>query len=518
LAEAVTHAKRTAGSRAPMQRTNRSTLFLIIALSLAAVIFFLNRFADEKRRIDSHTRAITPRGSLAEFEQTTISIFNAAAPSVVYIFTENAVAGFFGAREVRQGAGSGFLWDSSGHVVTNFHVIEGARRVQVRLESGEAIDATYVGGTPDYDLAVIRLRRPLSTIQPIPVGRSDNLQVGQSVLAIGNPFGLSRTLTTGVISALDRRLPTATGRDVVGVIQTDAAINPGNSGGPLIDSGGRLIGVNTAIISGSGSSAGIGFAVPVDVVNKVVPQLIAKGKFPRPGIGIVVLDEEATASLGVVGVVIDRVVPDSEAQRAGLEGIDYRRRVLGDTIVAVEGKPITNMADFVQMMQAFDIGQPISLQVRRGDTLRDVTVTIMDISYIKGETHGSHHPPIVTHPDGRSHHATGAANETGRLAVGTGGRMFCLGSRGDHRPTVTFSQTDLLHSQYEAFYGYFWRCRRNETPSGLAAHMVSGPADHPPPANWRHGSRFAAASQPVIEPGSGTGRVVSAHPLPPSGL
>jgi 2-alkenal reductase len=148
-----------------MQRTNRSTLFLIIALSLAAVIFFLNRFADEKRRIDSHTRAITPRGSLAEFEQTTISIFNAAAPSVVYIFTENAVAGFFGAREVRQGAGSGFLWDSSGHVVTNFHVIEGARRVQVRLESGEAIDATYVGGTPDYDLAVIRLRRPLSRPQ-----------------------------------------------------------------------------------------------------------------------------------------------------------------------------------------------------------------------------------------------------------------------------------------------------------------------------------------------------------------
>ena len=141
---------------------------------------------------------------------------------MVYLFTENAVAGFFGEREVRQGAGSGFLRDSSGHVVTNFHVIEGARRVRVRLESGEAIAATYVGGTPDYDLAVIRPRRPLSTIQPISVGRSDNLQVGQSVLVIGNPFSLSRTLTTGVISALDRRLPTATGSDVVSVIQTDA--------------------------------------------------------------------------------------------------------------------------------------------------------------------------------------------------------------------------------------------------------------------------------------------------------
>jgi 2-alkenal reductase len=204
--------------------------------------------------------------------------------------------------------------------------------------------------------------------------------VGQSVLAIGNPFGLSRTLTTGVISALDRRLPTATGRDVVGVIQTDAAINPGNSGGPLIDSSGRLIGVNTAIISGSGSSAGIGFAVPVDVVNKVVPQLIARGKFPRPGIGIAVLDEETTASLGVVGVVIDRVMPDSEAQRAGLEGIDYRRQVLGDVIVAVEGKTIAKMADFVQVLQAFEIGKPINLQVRRGNDLREVAVTIMDIS------------------------------------------------------------------------------------------------------------------------------------------
>jgi 2-alkenal reductase len=363
-----------------MHRLNRFTLLIIIALVAASGLFFWNRLADEKRRIDSHTREIMPRGSLAEIEKTTISIFNAAAPSVVYIFTENAVAGFFGTREVRQGAGSGFLWDGNGHVVTNFHVIEGARRVQVRLDSGEAIEATYVGGAPDYDLAVIRLRRPLSAIQPIPVGTSDNLEVGQSVLAIGNPFGLSRTLTTGVISALDRRLPTATGRDVVGVIQTDAAINPGNSGGPLIDSSGRLIGVNTAIISGSGSSAGIGFAVPVDVVNKVVPQLIARGKFPRPGIGIAILDEEAAASLGMVGVVIDRVIPGSEAQRAGLEGIDYQQRILGDTIVAVEGKPIANLADFVKILQSSEIGKPISLKVRRGDALRDVAVTVMDIS------------------------------------------------------------------------------------------------------------------------------------------
>jgi len=363
-----------------MQQANRIFSAIILCVVIVVGYFVWDHLAEQKKRVESHTREITPRGSLADFEQTTISIFNAASPSVVYIFTEKAVTGFFGSRRINQGAGSGFLWDSSGHVVTNFHVIEGAQRIQARLNSGEAINATYVGGAPDYDLAVIRLRKFLLNIKPIPVGTSKNLQVGQTVLAIGNPFGLSRTLTTGVISALDRRLPTDTGREVSGVIQTDAAINPGNSGGPLIDTSGRLIGVNTAIISGSGSSAGIGFAVPVDVVNKVVPQLIAKGKFPRPGIGIVVLKEEIAASLGVVGVVIDRVLPDSEAERSGLQGIDYRRRLIGDVIVAVGEKPITVFDDFARILGTFKIGETINLQVSRDDKVREVAVTIMDIS------------------------------------------------------------------------------------------------------------------------------------------
>ncbi len=358
----------------------RSYLIALVFLVIGLTLYFNKHFSDEQKLVETYTREITPRGNLANFEQTTISIFNAAAPSVVYIFTENAVSGVFGSRELRQGAGSGFLWDREGHIVTNFHVIEGARRIQVRLESGEAVDAAYVGGTPDYDLAVIRLRQNISGIQPIPVGNSEDLQVGQAVLAIGNPFGLSRTLTTGVISALDRRLPTATGREVVGAIQTDAAINPGNSGGPLIDSSGRLIGVNTAIISGSGSSAGIGFAVPVDVVNQVVPQLIAKGKFPRPGIGIMVLDEEIVARLGVVGVVIDRVVPGSAAERAGLKGIDYNNRILGDVIVAVEGNPTAKMDDFIENLRETEIGEVINLQIRRGEEIREVTVSVMDIS------------------------------------------------------------------------------------------------------------------------------------------
>ena len=358
----------------------RLVLPLIIILALTALYYRHDLFNIRGRRIVATPREILPRGDLASFEMATIEIFNAAAPSVVYIFTENAVTGIFGARQIRQGNGSGFLWDTHGHVVTNYHVVEGARRLQVRLDSGEAIDATFVGGSPDHDLAVIRLRSLSSQIQPIPVGGSGDLQVGQAVFAIGNPYGLTRTLTTGVISALDRRLPTASGREVPGVIQTDAAINPGNSGGPLLDSAGRLIGVNTAIISGSGSSAGIGFAVPVDVVNKVVPQLITRGKVPRPGIGIAVLDEERAARLEIAGVVIDRVLPGSEADQSGLIGIDYQNRVLGDVIIAVDGKEVSGLGDFLRLLQLYAIGQEVMLDVRRGDVVRSVAVTIMDIS------------------------------------------------------------------------------------------------------------------------------------------
>jgi 2-alkenal reductase len=353
----------------------------LLAIAVLAAALAIWEYKSEHNPVaEIQPRIVEPRGKLADFEKATIEIFNRTSPSVVYIFTENAVRGFFGTSEIRQGAGSGFLWDRLGHIVTNFHVVQGAERIQVRLDTGEALEATYVGGSQDHDLAVIRLRSVPAHIQPIPVGTSGDLQVGQAVFAIGNPFGLSRTLTTGVISAVDRRLPTAAGREVVGVIQTDAAINPGNSGGPLIDSAGRLIGVNTAIISGSGNSAGIGFAVPADVVNQVVPLLIAKGKVPRPGIGIVVLNEETAASLGVMGVVIDRVMPGSSAERAGLKGIDYRDRLLGDVILAVDGQEVNNIAEFVRALLRYDIGQNIRLSVQRGDQVREIEVKIMDIS------------------------------------------------------------------------------------------------------------------------------------------
>jgi 2-alkenal reductase len=360
---------------------SRRTLFwIILGIVIMIALAYLDRTPGPGRRIDSQPREIQPRGDLADFEKATIEIFTASAPSVVYIFTENAVRTFFGAQQVRQGAGSGFFWDRHGHVVTNFHVVRGAQRIQVRMDSGEAIDAAFVGGTPDYDLAVVRLRSIPAEIAPIPLGASENLQVGQAVFAIGNPFGLSRTLTTGVISALDRRLPTAAGREIAGVIQTDAAINPGNSGGPLLDSAGRLIGVNTAIISESGTSAGIGFAVPATIVNRVVPELITRGHMPRPGIGIIAVDESIAAGLDVSGLVIERVLPGSSAERAGLKGIDYENRIIGDVIVEAAGREVNDIDEFAQLLQDLEIGEVILLRVRRGSTVRVVEVEIMDIS------------------------------------------------------------------------------------------------------------------------------------------
>ncbi len=323
-------------------------------------------------------RAVTARGELAQFETLNIELFERIAPSVAYIFVQGARGSLFG--RANGGAGSGFIWDGAGHVVTNHHVIEGASRVAVRLDSGEAIPATVVGVAPDYDLAVLRLREHTSGLQPIPVGTSRDLRVGQAVLAIGNPFGLSRTLTTGIISALDRRLPTDTGREVVGVIQTDAAINPGNSGGPLLDSAGRLIGVNTAIISGSGASAGIGFAVPVDVVNRVVPQLIANGKAARPGIGITAASEEVAARLGIDGIVIVEVLPGGTAAVAGLRGVDPVSQRLGDVITHIDAVPVRTIAELAAELDRIGIGNRAELTVLRDGATRRVEVTVMDIS------------------------------------------------------------------------------------------------------------------------------------------
>ncbi len=355
-------------------------LVLIWGLALMTVWIGLGVYRNVFLTADT-PRAITPRGELAEFEKLNVELFERISPSVVYIFSEVDRRQAFGRGvERRAGAGSGFVWDAAGHIVTNFHVIEGASNVGVRLDSGEAIPATIVGVAPDYDLAVLRLRTRLAPLQPIPVGTSDDLATGQAVFAIGNPFGLSRTLTTGIVSALDRRLPTETGREIRGVIQTDAAINPGNSGGPLLDSSGRLIGVNTAIISGSGASAGIGFAVPVDIVNEVVPQLIATGKAARPGIGISAASEEAAAGAGIEGIVIIEAFPSGSAAAAGLRGIDPTTGAVGDVITHVNGKRVRTIAEFAAELQAIGVGNSAELTILRADREFTIAVDVIDIS------------------------------------------------------------------------------------------------------------------------------------------
>ncbi|WLT32421.1 S1C family serine protease [Geothrix sp. PMB-07] len=317
-------------------------------------------------------RAVEPRGPLPEWEQVSIRRFKEASPSVVYITTtEERSRDFFGMEvvEVPAGSGSGFIWDTEGHVVTNFHVIQGAVRAYITLSDGSRHEAAYVGGAPDKDLAVLQLAKTPTNLHPIPLGTSADLQVGQAVLAIGNPFGLDQTLTTGVVSALGREIQSVTRRRISGVIQTDAAINPGNSGGPLLDSAGRLIGVNTAIQSPSGASAGIGFAVPADTVNRVVPQLIARGRLERPDLGFEpVAPRLVERAFGAQkGIMVGKVQRGGAADRAGLQGVGTEgRRVLpGDLIQAVNGKTVEDWDSLLDVVEAQPLGSSVALDVER---------------------------------------------------------------------------------------------------------------------------------------------------------
>jgi 2-alkenal reductase len=276
-------------------------------------------------------------------------------------------------------SGTGFIWDDAGHVVTNDHVVQDASSLAVRLASGEIVQADLVGVAPNYDLAVLRIRTSRLP-GPISLGSSGDLKVGQAAFAIGNPFGLDQSLTSGIISALKRRLPAPGGREVSNVIQTDAAINPGNSGGPLLDSAGRLIGVTTAILSPSGSNAGIGFAIPVDIVNRIVPQLIRNGRVPTPGIGIVAASEAVATRLGADGVVVVQTSPASPAERAGLQGVDRASAMLRDVIVEANGKPVRRLSDLTEEIERVGVGNSVQLTVERNGNRRTVRIDIVDIS------------------------------------------------------------------------------------------------------------------------------------------
>ena len=323
-------------------------------------------------RDPARPRPVDPRGPLLEVEKATIQRFKEAAPSVVYITTtEERSRDLFGFSrvEVPSGSGSGFIWDEAGHVVTNFHVIENARRAFVTTSDGAVHEAAFVGAAGDKDLAVLRLQEPGLKLRPIPMGTSADLQVGQSVMAIGNPFGLDRTLTTGVVSALGRAIQSPQGREIRGVIQTDAAVNPGNSGGPLLDSAGRLIGVNTAIQSPSGASAGIGFAVPVDTVNRVVPQLIARGRLEHPELGFDPVSPAAVEQYfgRQKGVMVGRVYRGTPAARAGLQGVgrEGRQVFAGDLITAVDGQAVDSWDTLLDALEARPLGSTVTLRVRR---------------------------------------------------------------------------------------------------------------------------------------------------------
>ena len=345
-------------------------------LVVLAVLAFLfgSRWQGTVLQADSRgePRQVAPSSGLLPEERSTVELFRKASPSVVYITTATRErrVDYFGRRfdRVQDGTGSGFLWDSEGHVVTNYHVIQNADVAQVTLYDQTTWPATLVGKDPEMDLAVLRIEAPAEKLRPIPVGSSSDLQVGQSVLAIGNPFGLDYTLTTGVISALDREVQSITGRELQGVIQTDAAINPGNSGGPLLDSSGRLIGVNTQIVSSGGAWAGIGFAIPVDTVNWVVPELILHGQVNRPQLGVTLVDG-ARLRPRVDGVLVLEVVRNSGAERAGLRGSRRTRQgiVLGDVITAVDGEPVRSVSDVRALLERQQAGDSVTVSLLRGD-------------------------------------------------------------------------------------------------------------------------------------------------------
>ncbi|GGC75206.1 S1C family serine protease [Chelatococcus reniformis] len=329
-------------------------------------------------------RQVTARGDLAEDEKSTVALFESRSGSVVFITTVQRGVNPWTGNPLREraGTGSGFIWDDLGHVVTNYHVIEGATEALVSLADGRSFRAGLVGGSSEHDLAVLRIGVGVDRPPPLPIGTSSDLKVGQKVFAIGNPFGLDRTLTTGIISALNRSLPEESGRTLTGLIQTDAAINPGNSGGPLLDSAGRLIGVNTAIYSPSGASAGIGFAVPVDEVNRVVPRLIATGRYVGASLGVRIEPEINAAlseRLGTEGVFVLDVEPGSAAERAGLRPARLSRDggfQVGDVLVAIDGQTLRTPADLTRALDRLEAGVQAKLTLLRNGTRLHETIVL----------------------------------------------------------------------------------------------------------------------------------------------
>lgn len=349
-----------------------AVLLLIVAGALVFTVYHQRKSTQQIVNYEPKPIAQRPDDKLGADEQATIDVFEKFSRSVVHVTSIRSGRSLMtlDVTEIPQGLGSGFVWDQQGHIITNFHVVSGGDRASVTLNDGSTYPAKIVGTAPDKDIAVLRIDAPAQKLLPLPVGQSANLKVGMKVLAIGNPFGLDQTLTTGVISGLGREIKSMSGRPITDVIQTDASINPGNSGGPLLDSSGRLIGINTAIFSPSGANAGIGFAVPVDTVNAIVPQLLKFGKIVRPGLGISIMNDAHAASGGIDGVVIMQVVPGGAAEKAGLQGATsvVGGIVPGDVIVGIDNIVIHKQNDLFKALDPHKVGDVIDVHVENKQT------------------------------------------------------------------------------------------------------------------------------------------------------
>ncbi len=352
-----------------------------LAVAVAATLL-LTMPGGVQGRAEATPRSVAPRGALGADEQANIELFRKASPSVVHITTLETQRDLFSmnVQQVPLGTGTGFVWDERGHIVTNFHVIQGGSAARVTLADQSSYPAKLVGAFPDRDLAVLKIEVPAAKLPPIALGSSRDLQVGQRVYAIGNPFGLDQTLTTGLVSALNREIESFNERTIRGVIQTDAAINPGNSGGPLLDSAGRLIGVNTQIASPSGASAGIGFAIPVDEVNRIVPRLILDGRYLRPAIGVTAGPAALQQALNLPkGVALVQVNAGSPAARAGLQA--FRRGangnvLAGDVITAINDEPVADLDEMLAQLERRRPGDSVILSVWRNGQLRKQRVVL----------------------------------------------------------------------------------------------------------------------------------------------
>ena len=351
--------------------------FFLIAVALAAVISGYNLRSEEAR---NDAPLVVPKITFSD-EENNVEIFRRASPSTVFITNKQLRRDLFTMNvfEIPQGTGSGFIWSREGIIVTNAHVIQGASSIVVGLSDHSLWEAKIVGVALEKDIAVLKIDAPAEKLPPLPIGRSEHLQVGQKVLAIGNPFGLDYTLTTGIVSALGREITSPNGRTIRGVIQTDAAINPGNSGGPLLDSSGRLIGINTAIIGPGGGSAGIGFAVPVSTVRQVVPDLIRFGRIIRPVLGVGIVEDRIAQRLGIKGVIVMSVEPGKGAAKAGLIGLKQDRNgriTLGDVIVAVDGAPVESSDDLLTILEGHKAGEVVTVKTERRNGSKEFRVRL----------------------------------------------------------------------------------------------------------------------------------------------